>query len=208
MIFIIIIWFCSFLVSKGGDLSACDKHGWSVLQYAVRYAPIPTIEHLIDDLGCDLRHKERKGWNCLHLAARNGQPEKARLLLEKGIDVNETQDQGQKKCLLKEYKFNFMLFDNVKTGWNALHLAVRYGQPDTISTLLEHGIDINATNRGWTALHLAALNGHTDIASILLNKGASTQAVNEEGRTALDIARQVNITAFFKNQCVLMKNYI
>ena len=47
---------------------------------------------------------------------------------------------------------------------------IRYGQPDTISTLLEHGIDINAQNRGWTALHLAALNGHTDIASILLNK--------------------------------------
>ncbi len=59
------------------------------------------------------------------------------------------------------------------SGWNSLHLAVRYGQPDTISTLLEYGIDINAANRGWTALHLAALNGHTDIASILLNKVVS-----------------------------------
>ena len=48
-------------------------------------------------------HRERKGWACLHLAARNGQPEKARLLLERGASVNETQDQG----------------------WNALHLAVR-----------------------------------------------------------------------------------
>ena len=65
----------------------------------------------------------------------------------------------------------------------------RYGQPDTISTLLEHGIDINADNRGWTALHLAALNGHTDIASILLNKGAETARENQEGRTPLDIAR-------------------
>ena len=48
-------------------------------------------------------YRERKGWTCLHLAARNGQPEKARLLLENGASVNETQDQG----------------------WNALHLAVR-----------------------------------------------------------------------------------
>lgn len=68
-------------------------------------------------------------------------------------------------------------------------ILYRYGQPDTISTLLEHGIDINADNRGWTALHLAALNGHTDIASILLNKGAETAKENQEGRTPLDIAR-------------------
>ena len=76
------------------------------------------------------------------------------------------------------------------SGWNSLHLAVRYGQPDTITTLLEHGIDINAHNRGWTALHLAALNGHTDIASILLNKGAGTEMANSDGKTALDIARE------------------
>lgn len=87
--------------------------------------------------------------------------------MERGAEINETQDQG----------------------WDALHLAVRYGQPDTISTLLEYGIDINADNHGWTALHLAALNGHTDIASILLNKGADTHRLNQDGKTALDIAR-------------------
>ena len=70
-------------------------------------------------------------------------------------------------------------------GWNALHLAVRYGQPDTISTLLEYGIDINAVNRGWTPLHLAALNGHTDIASILLNKSAATSVRNDDGKNCL-----------------------
>lgn len=54
--------------------------------------------------------QEKRGWNLLHLAARNGQAEKARLLLERGVDVHARQSQG----------------------WNALHLAVRYGQPDTI----------------------------------------------------------------------------
>ena len=83
-----------FIVDKGGDLTATDKHGWSVLQYAVRYAPSETVEALLD-MGCDMFHKERKGWNCLHLAARNGQPEKARLLLEKGARVNDDQDQGK-----------------------------------------------------------------------------------------------------------------
>ena len=104
----------------------------------------------------------------MHLAARNGQAEKARLLLENDVDVHEVQ----------------------ASGWNSLHLAVRYGQPDTISTLLEYGIDIDAENRGWTALQLAALNGHMDIVSILLNKGANSSILNTEGKTALDIARE------------------
>jgi hypothetical protein len=68
-------------------------------------------------------------------------------------------------------------------------LAVRYGQPDTISTLLEYGINIDADNKGWTALQLAALNGHTDIVAILLNKGANSSVANRDGQTALDIAR-------------------
>ena len=97
----------------------------------------------------------------MHLAARNGQAEKARLLLENDVDVHEVQ----------------------ASGWNSLHLAVRYGQPDTISTLLEYGIDIDAENQGSTALQLAALNGHLDIMSILLNKGTAGQAASpgEEG---------------------------
>ena len=103
----------------------------------------------------------------LHLAARNGQAEKARLLLETGVSVHQTQT----------------------SGWNCLHLAVRYGQPDTISTLLEYGIHIDAENQGWTALQLAALNGHMDIVSILLNKGANSSILNRDRKTALDIAR-------------------
>ena len=117
--------------------------------------------------GADLHQTEKRGWNMLHIAARNGMADKARLLLEHGINVHTIQNQG----------------------WNALHLAVRYGQPDTISTLLEYGIQIDAHNKGWTALQLAALNGHTDIVAILLNKGADSSLVNRDGQTALDIAR-------------------
>ena len=54
----------------------------------------------------------------------------------------------------------------------------RYGQPDTISSLLEYGINIDVGNEGWTALQLAVLNGHTDIVSILLNKGANSTLCN------------------------------
>ncbi len=74
-------------------MSATDKHGWSVLQYSVRYAPLAAVELLLE-LGCNVGHREKKGWTCLHLAARNGHPEKARFLLENGANVHETQNQG------------------------------------------------------------------------------------------------------------------
>ena len=48
---------CSrFIVEKGGLLAANDKHGWSVLQYAVRYASLNTVETLIE-LGADIFHR-------------------------------------------------------------------------------------------------------------------------------------------------------
>ncbi len=81
-------------MERGADVSAIDKHGWSVLQYGVRYAKLEAIEALIE-LGAAVSHTEKKGWNSLHLAARNGHPEKARLLLEHGIDVSVVQDQGK-----------------------------------------------------------------------------------------------------------------
>jgi ankyrin repeat protein len=92
IMFLQVLFHPRFIVDKGGTLSAADKHGWSVLQYAIRYASLETVEALID-LGCDIFHKEKKGWSCLHLAARNGQPDKARTMLERGAKVNETQDQ-------------------------------------------------------------------------------------------------------------------
>ena len=147
-------------------MRAEDRHGWSILHFAVRYGTEVMLTFLLAH-GADLHQTEKRGWNLLHIAARNGMADKARLLLEHGINVHTIQNQG----------------------WNALHLAVRYGQPDTISTLLEYGINIDAHNKGWTALQLAALNGHTDIVSILLNKGADSSVTNRDGQTALDIAR-------------------
>ena len=43
-------------MEKGGQLVANDKHGWSVLQYAVRYASLNTVETLIE-LGADIFHR-------------------------------------------------------------------------------------------------------------------------------------------------------
>ena len=98
------------LLDKDANLAAEDKHGWSVLHYDVRYGDL-AITHF--PIKGEARAREKQGWTVLHLAARKGQAEKARLLRENGEDVTELQTSGTVSTL-------------------------RYGQPDTISTLLEH----------------------------------------------------------------------
>jgi ankyrin repeat protein len=44
--------------------------------------------------GADLHQTEKRGWNMLHIAARNGMADKARLLLEHGINVHSIQNQA------------------------------------------------------------------------------------------------------------------
>jgi len=54
--------------------------------------------------------------------------------------------------------------------------AVRGGNRDILSLLIEKGADVNAGDSGYTALHEAAKLGHREIADILISKGANVNA--------------------------------
>jgi ankyrin repeat protein len=63
-------------------------------------------------------------------------------------------------------------------GDTALHLAVRSGESNMVTLLLEAGADVNAKgDSGVTALHLAAFNGNMQIAEALLKAGSEVNAV-------------------------------
>jgi len=63
--------------------------------------------------------------------------------------------------------------------------------------LLEHDVDINATDKqGYTPLHNAASCGHATAVRMLLQKGASPTIKCRDGRTPLDMAS----TAAAKNE--------
>ena len=58
-----------------------------------------------------------------------------------------------------------------------------------VKYLLEKGADIDAkSNNGWTSLIYASINKHVEVAKYLLEK-ADINTGNENGKTALDVAK-------------------
>ena len=73
-----------------------------------------------------------------------------------------------------------------------LCLAARSGIANSVLRLLDLGSDVNAVasrRLGRTALHEGAALGHADVVQLLLARGARTEILDEQGQTALDLAR-------------------
>jgi len=91
------------------------------------------------------------GKTALMAAARNGDNDKIRALMEQGADVNRPNN----------------------NGGTAIMYAALSGDPDTVNLLLDRGAAIDAVAaNGWTALMIACVKGHADIARLLLDNGA------------------------------------
>ena len=83
-------------------------------------------------------------------------------------------------------------------GKRAIHAASINGHKDVLAFLGSRGADVSAGDTTqWTPLHFAAMMGRASVCTTLLALGADPAAKNEDGRTALDKARDQN-----KTECV------
>jgi ankyrin repeat protein len=132
----------------------------------------------------------------IHDAARTGDLAGVQAELNKGVDVNAKNDDGQ----------------------TPLHEAANWGHKETAELLIANGADVNARTGGWlnvtplhrtetkeiaelliangadvnakdgtgrTPLHNAAIQGHKEIAELLIAKGADVNAKADNGWTPL-----------------------
>jgi len=127
----------------------------------------------------------------LHDAAKAGDIEYVRALVDAGVDV-----------------------DAKAIGVTALLLAAYRGHAEVVALLIEAGADVDAKderglmwlftrdgrdrlrdNRDRTALMLAAREGHLEIAKLLIEAGADVDARDEHDRTALMYAREALVNS-------------
>jgi len=150
------------------------------------------------------------------IAVRN--VERAKHLIESGVDVNTVDDYSGNSLLHRAVFYGYapmvgMLIQkgaNVnavnKEGVCPIHVAIpdlfRYGFEDgfveVIKLLLEHGADVNAATKHYknTPLHLAAspMGNNKQVVALLLEHGADVDALDHEGRRPIDLCQTDDIS--------------
>jgi ankyrin repeat protein len=113
----------------------------------------------------------KDGFTALHFACYFGQPEAARLLLEKGAKVDAVASNP--------------------THVMPLHSAASSRNLEAARLLLKRGAPINARQQaGWVPLHAAAQNGDRDMVALFLEHKADVLLANDDGKTAAMVARE------------------
>ena len=108
------------------------------IHQAVQQGDIAAVRAILAEKPEMLESRNDGNLTPLILASLHGQKEIVRYLLEKGADLNATDNEGS----------------------NVLHNAAASGHEDIIALLLSKGTDVNAKdNRGMTALHFACSRG-------------------------------------------------
>lgn len=177
---------------------------WAMQSTAVSMGYLSVVKILlsvIDDIDAG---------SLLQLAARAGQVEVIKLLLDSGAGINASTSGLNGETALHAAASNGHLVAmelllkrgaNVnngaqnKNGQQPLHAAAAGGHLDAIKLLLERGAYVNGvavSENSQTALHGAARSGHLDAIKILLENGAdvNSTSVSQNGQSALHAAAE------------------
>jgi ankyrin repeat protein len=179
------------LLADGADPNARDESGASPLDEAVWQGSVEIAKLLLDG-GAKLNEPETKtGATPLNEAVFKGHIDVVRLLLARGADASVRDHAGflPVENALREHQLEVMLLLLAQRGKDEnllnhlLEQAIRKGQDDTVTVLLDAGASVNARfASGFTALYDAALNGDDQIVSLLVSRGAK---VNERESNSL-----------------------
>ncbi len=103
-------------------------------------------------------------------------PELARMLIDRGADVNAAARNAFRVA--------------------PVHAAAAVRDAAIMQLLIDHGADVNARQQmGYTALHTAAQHGDDVMLDLLLASGADPRAAGDDGKTPADLAAAQGHTA-------------
>ncbi len=176
---------------------ALEAENISLVRDVLKHHPDAVAWRTIRD---DLQAEDDFG---LHIAARLGSLELAKLLLDAGAQVNARNVDGESpvmeairhhqeevvRHLLVEAKANPN--HRCGSGETPLMVAAAEGFFEGAELLIAQGADVHARAKAGNALIYAVdtFRANEKIISLLVEKGARYDIRNEEGKTALEIAR-------------------
>ncbi|MEE2637567.1 MAG: ankyrin repeat domain-containing protein [Acidobacteriota bacterium] len=227
------------LLEHGADIQARERErGQTALMWAVAQRQTEVVRILIA-AGADLRARSNVwyqlentagntnpignfrmahgGSTALLFAARNGDTDTARVLVEAGANVNDMAPSGTSALVIAAHSGHTALATYLlgqgadpaaaDAGYTALHSAILRDKPKMVDVLLAYGADPNTVvihgtpgrrfsadyslrhqTIGANALWLAAQYGEPEILKTLAEHGASPLLIPTNGRSALQAA--------------------
>lgn len=146
--------------------------------------------------------------NQLIKAVKEGDVDKVKELINKGVDVN-TKDEDRNTALIYATDQTYSMYTykdyitivkllleagaNVNLqnnhGRTALIMATDYNNIDIVKLLIKKGADVNIQDEeGKTALMYATIMEGIKLVELLIEAGADVSLTNKEGKTVIDIA--------------------
>ena len=166
---------------KAGGANARDDRGSTPLHYAAAYGSIEAMRFL---LASGAAVDARNDFEATPLMWAATEPEKVRLLVERGADVNLKSKMGRTAVWLAAANdgsfgtVKYLLDHGAVLDGSELLAAASANDMATVRLLLEKGADVNVKDpNGSTPLIYAAANGNTRLIEVLLAKGAGVHAV-------------------------------
>lgn len=161
---------------------------------------IDLVRALLDGLpSTALNAKDAAGVTPLMLAASKGHRDIVELLMDKGATIDEADNKGWTALLWATFAnavdsikalLGFETFRGIDAreaqNQTAFMFAVRGGNMETATLLLEKGANLNAKDaHGRNALMHSAIAGNSKMVNWLISQGARLDDTDKDGRTAL-----------------------
>eukprot|EP00916_Digyalum_oweni_P010675 GHVL01017797.1.p1 GENE.GHVL01017797.1~~GHVL01017797.1.p1 ORF type:complete len:382 (+),score=53.30 GHVL01017797.1:82-1227(+) len=182
----------------------CDSEGLSLLHWSVHHCDLIFMKTLLEK-SAKIDQRNAKGQSALHLATLKGLVPCLKLLLSAGADISLKDYKGN-TCLLLSVqneelpatlfllKYGADVNDRDINGCSCVHWAAQNGSKNLLNILHYCDADLEALDdMHATPLHRAIANRQVGTALWLVRHGADPYSQNQEGKSAIDIARDKRI---------------
>ncbi|KAG7330507.1 hypothetical protein KOW79_006729 [Hemibagrus wyckioides] len=179
--------------------------GWTTLHLASYFGQKDIVEELLKK-GVDVNTQNNDGDTALHVAALCGRQEVVLLLLRYGACATLLNGCAQTPRDITDDDEVITMLEAAerregRKNEERLLDAARDGDCGVVAQLLSKNRppDVNCRDsHGDTALHIAASRGHKECVEVLVKSGASFSAMNRNGQSVLDVAKDDQMRSFLE----------